>query len=248
MIRSERIEMIRGKRKVLMVERTNALVSIRNESGVWESHKDSLLPSETVLAGFFDGKNSPEIDQIRNAMLGWRFYHDFRTDHASPIRKPCLAVTTPSLSADGSDLAATLATLYSIRQDAAELQAAASVGQAVLQQAWQRALGRSDHATGQVLLAAGDFERRESYLNARHTLETLLAWGEVLQHPRIHHRVIKGEADLQRQQHQGEPGGLKTRRAQTTMADENCHQAHGTAQQRETQVAQQAAHGCTQTI
>lgn len=124
MIRSERIEMIRGKRKVLMVERTNALVSIRNESGVWESHKDALLPSETVLAGFFDGKNSPEIDQIRNAMLGWRFYHDFRTDHASPIRKPCLAVTTPSLSADGSDLAATLATLYSIRQDAAELQAA----------------------------------------------------------------------------------------------------------------------------
>ena len=59
----------------------------------------------------------------------------------------------------------------------AELQAAAAVGQAVLQQAWQRALGRSDRATGQVLLAAGDFERRESYLNARHTLETLLAWG-----------------------------------------------------------------------
>ncbi|KIU47274.1 MULTISPECIES: AAA family ATPase [Bradyrhizobium] len=124
MIRSERIEMISGKRNVLMVERTNALVSIRNESGVWESHKDALLPSETVLAGFFDGKNSPEIDQIRNAMLGWRFYHDFRTDQASPIRKPCLAVTTPSLSADGSDLAATLATLYAIRQDAAELQAA----------------------------------------------------------------------------------------------------------------------------
>lgn len=59
----------------------------------------------------------------------------------------------------------------------AELQAAAAVGQAVLHQAWQRALGRSDRATGQVLLAAGDFERRESYLNARHTLETLLAWG-----------------------------------------------------------------------
>ncbi|MGI9117891.1 MAG: glutamate 5-kinase [Gaiellales bacterium] len=59
----------------------------------------------------------------------------------------------------------------------AELQAAAAVGQAVLQQSWQRALGRSGRATGQVLLAAGDFERRETYLNARHTLETLLAWG-----------------------------------------------------------------------
>ncbi len=59
----------------------------------------------------------------------------------------------------------------------AELQAAAAVGQALLQQAWQRALGRSERGTGQVLLAASDFERRESYLNARHTLETLLAWG-----------------------------------------------------------------------
>jgi glutamate 5-kinase len=59
----------------------------------------------------------------------------------------------------------------------AELQAAAAVGQALLQQAWQRALGRSGRGTGQVLLAASDFERRESYLNARHTLETLLGWG-----------------------------------------------------------------------
>ncbi len=58
----------------------------------------------------------------------------------------------------------------------AELQAAAAVGQAVLQQAWQRSLARSGRATGQVLLAAGDFERRESYINARHTLETLLRW------------------------------------------------------------------------
>lgn len=61
----------------------------------------------------------------------------------------------------------------------AELQAAAAVGQAILQQSWQRALGRRDRQAGQVLLAAGDFERRETYLNARHTLETLLRWGIV---------------------------------------------------------------------
>ncbi len=59
----------------------------------------------------------------------------------------------------------------------ADLQAAAAVGQAVLQQSWQRALGRAGRTTAQVLLAAGDFERRESYLNARTTLETLLGWG-----------------------------------------------------------------------
>jgi len=124
MIKAESIETTQGKRKVLLMERTNSLVSVRGESGAWSSHKDAVLPSETALAGFLDGKECPEIDLIRNAMQGWRFYHDFRTDPASPIRKPCLAITTPSLSADGSDLAAALATLYAIREDATDLQAA----------------------------------------------------------------------------------------------------------------------------
>lgn len=60
-----------------------------------------------------------------------------------------------------------------------ELQAAAAVGQTLLQQAWQRALARHDIQAGQVLLTAGDFERRESYLNARATIDALLGWGIV---------------------------------------------------------------------
>ncbi|WP_298880949.1 AAA family ATPase [uncultured Bradyrhizobium sp.] len=122
MIKEESIEATQGKRTVRLMERKNSLVSVRDDGGTWSSHKDAVLPSETALAGFYDGKQCPEIDLIRNAMLGWRFYHDFRTDPASPIRKPCLAITTPSLSADGSDLAAALATLYTIRQDATDLQ------------------------------------------------------------------------------------------------------------------------------
>lgn len=122
MIKAESIEATQGKRAVQLMERKNSLVSVRGESGAWSSHKDAVLPSETALAGFSDGKQCPEIDLIRNAMLGWRFYHDFRTDPASPIRKPRLAITTPSLSADGSDLAAALATLYTIREDATDIQ------------------------------------------------------------------------------------------------------------------------------
>jgi len=122
MIKEESIEAIQGKRTVRLMERKNSLVSIRDDSGAWVNHKDAVLPSEPALAGFYNGKECPEIDLVRNAMLGWRFYHDFRTDPASLIRKPCLAITTPSLSADGSDLAAALATLYTIRQDATDLQ------------------------------------------------------------------------------------------------------------------------------
>ncbi|WP_256805667.1 MULTISPECIES: AAA family ATPase [unclassified Bradyrhizobium] len=122
MIKEESIEATQGKRTVRLMERRNSLVSIRDDSGAWVNHKDAVLPSEPALAGFYNGKECPEIDLIRNAMLGWRFYHDFRTDPASLIRKPCLAITTPSLSADGSDLAAALATLYTIRGDATDLQ------------------------------------------------------------------------------------------------------------------------------
>jgi len=121
MIKFESIEAGSGKRKVLMMERKNSLVSVRGDSGAWHDHKDAVLPSETALAGFLDAKACPEIDLVRSAMLGWRFYHDFRTDPASPIRKPCLGITTPSLSADGSDLAAALATLFMIRGETTDL-------------------------------------------------------------------------------------------------------------------------------
>ncbi|QOZ23257.1 AAA family ATPase [Bradyrhizobium sp. CCBAU 51753] len=122
MIKSESIEATHGKRKVLLMERTNSVVRVRGESGAWREHRDAVLPSETALAGFLDGRECPEVELIRNAMQSWRFYHDFRSDPASPIRKPCLAITTPALSADGSDLAAALATLSLIREDTADLQ------------------------------------------------------------------------------------------------------------------------------
>jgi glutamate 5-kinase len=59
----------------------------------------------------------------------------------------------------------------------AELQAAAAVGQAVLQRAWQRALTRHGGRAAQVLLTAAEVRHRGTYLNARATLETLLSWG-----------------------------------------------------------------------
>jgi predicted ATPase len=44
-----------------------------------------------------------------------------RTDRASPLRQPCLAVTTATLASDGTDLAAVFATLVHIRQDTVDL-------------------------------------------------------------------------------------------------------------------------------
>ena len=64
-------------------------------------------------------------------------------------------------------------------QRLAELQAASAIGQSRLLRRWEGALARAGVACAQVLLTAGDIHRRDGYLNARRTLETLLAWGRV---------------------------------------------------------------------
>ena len=60
-----------------------------------------------------------------------------------------------------------------------ELQAASAIGQSLLLRRWEAALGRNGLRCAQVLLTVGDIHRRDGYLNARRTLETLLRWGRV---------------------------------------------------------------------
>ena len=124
LVKEERLTVRAGKRDVVMMERKGPLVTLRNEAGARETHKDAALPSETALAVFRDAARYPEIEVVRRELLEWRLYHDFRTDDASPIRQPCHAITTPTLSADGHDLAAVLATLFVIRQDTVDLRRA----------------------------------------------------------------------------------------------------------------------------
>ena len=124
LIREERLITRTGQRKVAMMERKGPMVALRNEDGTREVHKAAVLSSETALAAFRDASRYPEIEIVRRELLEWRLYHDFRTDEASPIRQPCHAITTPTLSSDGRDLAAVLATLFMIRGDAVDLAAA----------------------------------------------------------------------------------------------------------------------------
>jgi predicted ATPase len=124
LVKEERLTARVGQRKVVMMERKGPMVALRNDEGVREVHKDAVLSSETALAAFRDASRYPEIEAVRRELLEWRLYHDFRTDDASPIRQPCHAITTPTLSSDGHDLAAVLATLFLIREDTVDLAAA----------------------------------------------------------------------------------------------------------------------------
>ena len=114
----------RGRQSTIMMERKGPAVSLRDEIGKRVTYGDAVLPSETALAAFRDAVRYPELEAVRREMLDWWFYHDFRTDAASPIRAPCNAITTPTLAPDGHNLAAVLATLFQIRQDTSEIDAA----------------------------------------------------------------------------------------------------------------------------
>lgn len=58
-----------------------------------------------------------------------------------------------------------------------EQQAAAAVGQISLMSHYERCFSDCGHHVGQVLLSVGDLHDRSRYLNARHTMEHLLAHG-----------------------------------------------------------------------
>ncbi len=60
-----------------------------------------------------------------------------------------------------------------------KLQAASALGQARLQQAWERALTREGLLAAQVLLTASDVADRGAYVNARNALHALFAAGAV---------------------------------------------------------------------
>jgi glutamate 5-kinase len=64
-------------------------------------------------------------------------------------------------------------------RDLATLQAAASVGQGLLVHRYAEAFGRHGATVGQVLLSAEDVVRRAHYLNAKRTLDRLLALGAI---------------------------------------------------------------------
>lgn len=120
-IKAEELSVETGTRPVTMMKRQGPGVMVRGERGRMEEYPEEALTSETAIALLGDAGHYPEIGTFRRAVDAWRFYHGFRTDRDSPLRNPCLAVTSPLLGEDGSNLAAVFATLVHTREDTVEL-------------------------------------------------------------------------------------------------------------------------------
>jgi len=110
-----------GKRSEKLLERRGPHLTARDEAGVRQEIDRELMASETALGSLQDPSRFPDLYAIQRTMQDWRFYHDLRTDPASAMRRPCLAVTSPTLASDGANLAAVFATLVYIRNETTDL-------------------------------------------------------------------------------------------------------------------------------
>jgi predicted ATPase len=110
-----------------MLERSAGLTWIRDVDGRRIEYPLVLSENESVLSQLREPHRFPELFALREAVRGWRFYHQFRTDEHALLRSPQVSVQTPVLSHDGSDLAAALQTIVEIG-DGARLDDAISAG------------------------------------------------------------------------------------------------------------------------
>lgn len=107
----------------LLVQRTGTVVERCGNGAPGRPMALEVSPHESLFTAVSDPLEAPEVFQLRNTILSWRFYDSFRTDRKAPARSGRIATRTPSLAGDGSDLAAAVQTILEIG-DAESFQAA----------------------------------------------------------------------------------------------------------------------------
>lgn len=117
-VKHEHLDLVVDRRTSRALERDGAAAWMRGEAGERQDVAERLLASETGLSLL---RTSPEISAVRENLANWRFFHGFRTDRDSPLRRPAQALTSPLLASDGANLAAVFATLRHIRHESPHL-------------------------------------------------------------------------------------------------------------------------------
>jgi predicted ATPase len=111
-VKEETIKIATGKKNpVTVLHRGNSSAWVLDENGEKATFPFTLSQSESVLSEIREPQRFPQLAGLRHVFERWRFYHHFRLDPGSPVRRPQVGVWTPGLSEDGRDLAAALETI-----------------------------------------------------------------------------------------------------------------------------------------
>jgi predicted ATPase len=114
LVKEETVTFLDARSRVALLERGKSGVQARDIEGRRNDFPLALSRSESVLAQLAEPHRYPQLSLLRETLLGWRFYHQFRTDEHAPLRQPQVGVFTPVLGHDGRDLAAALQTIREI--------------------------------------------------------------------------------------------------------------------------------------
>lgn len=111
-VKSEELYAVRQEGvRLSLLKRGRAEVKARDSHGQTLDYTQRIEPNESVLTGVREPYMFPQLSMLREELLGWRFYHHFRTDRLSPLRKPQLAIGTAVMAEDGSNFVSALATI-----------------------------------------------------------------------------------------------------------------------------------------
>lgn len=109
-IRDEAVHAHAGGRKVAMMKRKGPLLQQRDNAGKMIPCQSDLLMAETALSAMISPDGAAETALLQHHIRRWRFFHQFRTDKASPLRQPHFAICAPELDSSGENWAAVLLT------------------------------------------------------------------------------------------------------------------------------------------
>ncbi len=98
-------------RRTEMVRRAGQVLKYRDDQGHWRTYPPNLGINESMLSQLREPKRFPLCLSVANEVLNWRFYHTFRADPESPLRKLQPVFRAPFLDSDGGNLVATLMTI-----------------------------------------------------------------------------------------------------------------------------------------
>lgn len=110
-IKEEEVSFVDRGQKVILLNRKGSIVHARDAAGKRVEYPSVVPDGESVLSELREPHLFPELSKLRQEFLSWRFYHKFRTDEDSVLRRDAYATRVMSLSHDASDLAAALATI-----------------------------------------------------------------------------------------------------------------------------------------
>jgi predicted ATPase len=102
----------RRKNKPFLTRKGNTAVAL-DADGRTRTYTP-LEATESVLGQLDEPHLLGELWHLQRTLRAFRFYHSFRTDPESPLRRPRIGTRTPILASGGEDVAAALRTILEI--------------------------------------------------------------------------------------------------------------------------------------